>query len=76
MEVKVTYINEVGGTIGDIELWVETPYSTIFSCKTWHKGYAVEGNTLYLDMDRRFVKDLLYTTMVTDVRNYLLTKKV
>ena len=71
MEVKATYINEVGGTISNIELWVKIPYSNILSCKTWHKGYAVEGNTLYLDMDRRFVKSLLYITMVTDVRNYL-----
>ena len=76
MEVKVTYTKEVGGIISDIELWVKTPYSTILSCKTWHKGYAFEGKTLYLDMDRRFVKSLSYTTMVTDVRNYLLDKKV
>jgi len=76
MEVEVTYIDEVGGTIGHVELYSNPQYDTIRNCKTWHKGYAIEGKTLYLDMDRRFVEDLLYTTMVTDIRNYLVGKKL
>jgi hypothetical protein len=76
MVVEVTYIDEVGGTIAHVEFHSNPTYDSIRSSKTWHKGYVVEGKVLYLDMDREFVEDLLYMTMVTDIHNYLVGKKV